>query len=155
LTVAENITIPRIGRQGRPWFSGLKWQRDEAADVMTRLGVRPPDPAMPVGQLSGGNQQKVLFGKWMLGGPAFLVLHEPTQGVDVAARRDLLKTLVGAAQGGSSILMATSDVNDLSAVCHRVLVVRKGNVVAELVQPDPDEIVDAVFEQIPQIGHTA
>jgi ribose transport system ATP-binding protein len=155
LTVAENITIPRIGRQGRPWFSGLKWQRDEAADVMTRLGVHPPDPAMPVGQLSGGNQQKVLFGKWMLGGPAFLVLHEPTQGVDVAARRDLLKTLVGAAQGGSSILMATSDVNDLSAVCHRVLVVRKGNVVAELVQPDPDEIVDAVFEQMPQIGHTA
>ena len=155
LSVAENISLPRLSARGRPWFSGLKWQRDEAADVVTRLGVRPPDPAMPVGQLSGGNQQKVLFGKWMLGEPAFLVLHEPTQGVDLAARRDLLGAVVAAAGDGTSVLIASSDVNDLSAVCHRVLVVRDGTVVDELVQPDPDEIVDAVFEGMPQMGRTA
>ena len=155
LSVAENISLPRLSARGRPWFSGLKWQRDEAADVVTRLGVRPPDPAMPVGQLSGGNQQKVLFGKWMLGEPAFLVLHEPTQGVDLAARRDLLGAVVAAAGDGTSVLMASSDVNDLSAVCHRVLVVRDGTVVQELAQPDPDEIVDAVFEGMPQMGRTA
>lgn len=155
LTVAENISLPRIGTRGRPWFSGLKWQRDEATDVMARLGVRPPDPTKPVGQLSGGNQQKVLFGKWMLGAPALLALHEPTQGVDVAARRDLLAAVVGAAHEGTSILLASSDVNDLSAVCHRVLVVRDGSVVEQLVQPDPDEIVDAVFEGMPQMGQSA
>jgi ribose transport system ATP-binding protein len=155
LTIAENISLPRIGVRGRPWFSGLKWQRDEAADVVMRLGVRPTDPTTPVGQLSGGNQQKVLFGKWTLGAPALLVLHEPTQGVDVGARRDLLGAVVAAARGHTSVLMASSDVNDLSAVCHRVLVVRDGTVVEELVQPDPDQIVDAVFEGMPQMGRSA
>jgi ribose transport system ATP-binding protein len=91
----------------------------------------------------------------MLGEPALLVLHEPTQGVDLAARRDLLGAVVAAAHGGTSVLMASSDVNDLSAVCHRVLVVRDGTVVEELVQPDPDEIVDAVFEGMPQMGRSA
>jgi ribose transport system ATP-binding protein len=149
LSVAENVTLPRVHSGGRPWFSGIRWQRREARAVIDDLGVRPPDPRMPVGKLSGGNQQKVLFGKWLLSRPALLILHEPTQGVDVAARLDLLHSVLSAAEAGASVLLVTNDVNDLSALCRRVLVIHDGMITAELAEPQPDDIVDAVYGALP------
>ena len=146
LSVAQNVTLPRLRSRGRSWFSGLTWQRREAQSVITNLGVRPGDPAMPVGKLSGGNQQKVLFGKWLLSAPKLLILHEPTQGVDVAARLDLLHAVVSAAEAGTSVLLVTNDVNDLSVLCRRVLVIEDDTITAELVTPEPDDIVEAVYE---------
>lgn len=155
LSVAENVTLPRVRSSGRPWFSGVRWQRREAHAVIDDLGVRPRDPRMPVGKLSGGNQQKVLFGKWLLSRPALLILHEPTQGVDVAARLDLLHSVLSAAEAGASVLLVTNDVNDLSALCRRVLVIHDDEVTAELMKPGPDDIVDAVYEGIVAQGGAA
>lgn len=146
MSVADNVSLPRMREHGRAWFSGIKWQEREAAQVIDDLDVRPADPKLPVGKLSGGNQQKVLFGKWLLGGPAFMILHEPTQGVDVAARQDLFRAVISAAQTGTSILVVSNDPNELSAICRRVLIVRDGSVTAELVTPEPDEIVDATYD---------
>jgi ribose transport system ATP-binding protein len=146
LSVAQNVTLPRMRARGRSWFSGVAWQRREARTVITDLGVRPDDPAMPVGKLSGGNQQKVLFGKWLLSAPTLLILHEPTQGVDVAARLDLLHAVLSAAEAGTSVLLVTNDVNDLSTLCRRVLVIEDDTITAELLTPDADDIVEAVYE---------
>jgi ribose transport system ATP-binding protein len=146
LSVAENVSLPRLREHGRAWFSGIKWQQGEAARVIRDLGVRPADPRLPVGKLSGGNQQKVLFGKWLLGGPSLMILHEPTQGVDVAARQDLFRAIVAAARSGASILVISGDPAELSAICRRVLIARAGSVTAELDTPEPDDIVDATYD---------
>ena len=146
MSVADNVALPRMRRNGRAWFSGLGWQEREARQVIDDLGVRPTDPKTPVGKLSGGNQQKVLFGKWLLGGPTVMILHEPTQGVDVAARQDLFRAVISAARTGTSMLVVSTDPIELSAICHRVLIIRDGSVHAELVSPDADAIVDAIYE---------
>lgn len=146
LSVLENISLPRMRTRGRAYFSGLFWQREEAERVIRQLGVHPPDPDRAVGTLSGGNQQKVLFGKWLLHSPKVLIAHEPTQGVDIAARQDLLNALRTAAESGTSVLLVSNDPNDLSAICTRVLIVRQGTVAEELSTPSADDIVESVYE---------
>jgi ribose transport system ATP-binding protein len=154
LRMWENISLPWLRGRSRLWFSGARWQLEAATSVIESLGVEPRMPSLPVGKLSGGNQQKVLFGKWLFGHPSFLVLHEPTQGVDVAARQDLLNTVVATAQAGTAVLLASSDFEDLSSVCHRVLVLRDGAVETQLDAPSADDIVASVYGAPSGPGHS-
>ena len=149
LSVQDNITLPRI-RAHNGLLLRRGWQRDEARQVIDTLGVRPADPAAVAGTLSGGNQQKVLIGKWLLSRPRLLVLHEPTQAVDVGARADIHNAIAQAADGGSAVIMVTSDPAELVAVCDRVLVLRGGTVAAELGgELTIDRILDAVYPPAP------
>ncbi|MTD55630.1 sugar ABC transporter ATP-binding protein [Amycolatopsis pithecellobii] len=145
LTVAENITLPRVRRRGSPWHIGRRWQRRETDAVLDGLDVRPRRADIPVGQLSGGNQQKVMLGKWLEGQPELLVLHEPTQAVDVGAREDILKAIAAIAGRGVAVVVASIQPADLAAVCNRVLIFHSGRVTHELFAPAPDDIVDAVY----------
>jgi ribose transport system ATP-binding protein len=114
--------------------------------MISRLGIRPPDPRAPVGTLSGGNQQKVLLGKWLAGKPGLLVLHEPTQAVDVGARHDIIDAIREAAAAGCGVLVSSVDAADLAVLCDRVLVFRDGAVAAELTGDlDADDIIRATF----------
>src|SRR6201996_8821773 len=97
LNVRDNVSLPKLTRRGRPWFVARRWQQDDAATAARTLGIRPSTPSILVKQLSGGNQQKVLLAKWLNAGPALLVLHEPTQAVDIGARTDILHALQRAA----------------------------------------------------------
>jgi ABC-type sugar transport system ATPase subunit len=126
---------------------GSDWQREEADWVIRELGVRPPAHEVPVGSLSGGNQQKVMLGKWLRGEPRLLVLHEPTRAVDVAARRDLLEVIFGVARSGSGVLVAGLDAHELQSMCDRVLVMRNGSVDEELRGDEitVEGIVNAVY----------
>lgn len=144
-TVIDNITLPRVGSRGRPWFTGSVWQRQEARAVLTELDVRPADPDLLVSQLSGGNQQKVLLGKWLKNGPSLLVLHEPTQAVDVGARLDILTTLRELASQGMTILLASIEASDLAAVCDRVIVFADGQPIHELATREGDDIIDLIY----------
>jgi ribose transport system ATP-binding protein len=90
-------------------------------------------------------QQKVLLGKWLAGQP-LLLLHEPTQGVDVGARGDIINVLRAEAERGCGVLMSATDVGDLALIRDRVLILRDGRVVAELTGDfDQDDIVEATF----------
>jgi len=145
-SVATNITLPRVRTRSGALRVDRGWERAEVARMIERLGISPPEPEMLISQLSGGNQQKVMLGKWLAGEPALLLLHEPTQAVDVGARKDILQALEDAADRGTSIIVASTYADELAMVCDRVLVFHEGEVVAELgVGATEDEILEATF----------
>jgi ribose transport system ATP-binding protein len=130
-TVRENLTLPQL-RTTHGWLS-LRRERAEADVWLDRLAVRPPDAAERVfSTLSGGNQQKVVLARWMRCGAQVLALDEPTQGVDVAAKTMIYQALTAAARQGTSVIVASSDSEELARLCDRVVVLRDGQVTAEL-----------------------
>lgn len=131
----ENFMLPESARN--PPLSSIN-RKDEKSRTLTALKqvrVRPLATETRVGALSGGNQQKVLMAKSMASGPAVLLLHEPTQGVDAAARREIIELINAAAEDGASVMVASTDYEQLARMCHRVLVLRDGSVSDELIQP--------------------
>ena len=146
LTVTENVTVPHLHRRGKPWFTGLGWQKAETEAVLEAFEVTPANRNAVVATFSGGNQQKVLMGKWLLGGPAALVLDDPTQAVDVGARSAVLRATRQAAVDGAAVVLCSSEVDDLAAVCDRVFILEEGKVVSELVRPfTADDVFSAIF----------
>jgi len=97
-----------------------------ASNVGANAGVKPNIPQMPLAALSGGNAQKALMAKWLQTNPQVLLLDEPTQGVDVGARQQLWDALDETAANGASILIASTDYEQLATVCHRVLIFSQG-----------------------------
>ncbi len=146
-TVLENAALPRTSGHGT-WFAPIRRssERRELTPWLDQLQVRPRDPGAVVGRLSGGNQQKVVLAKWLSRQPKLLALHEPTQAVDVGAREIIVAAVKDAAAAGCGVLVASSDENELSMLCDRILVFRDGKVDGELTGPQrPDDIVAATF----------
>lgn len=147
LTVGENIALPRTSAHGAR-LAPIR-RRDELTDLgpwLDRLQLHPRDPKVVVGKLSGGNQQKVVLAKWLARDPELLVLHEPTQAVDVGAREIIVTAVKDAARIGCGVLVASGDENELSMLCDRILVFRDGRIAQELAGPcAPDDVVDATF----------
>jgi len=94
--------------------------------------VHPVSQALPVGTLSGGNQQKTLFARMLLSGPRVLIADEPTRGVDVGARRAIYELLTSLAADGLGVVLISSDVEEILGLAHRVLVMRLGRITADL-----------------------
>jgi ribose transport system ATP-binding protein len=139
LSVGENATVlvndeyTKLGRlQGGRLRELVRRQLD-------RFDVRPRNGNALMGTLSGGNAQKVVMAKWLEIGPRLLLLHEPTQGVDVAARAEIYRLVREASTGGMATLWVSSDFEELATVCDRVLIVADGEVRAELTG---DEVTD-------------
>jgi ribose transport system ATP-binding protein len=140
MTARENLTMPNL----RPFWKGLLLRRKlelaRTSEWFTRLGVRPAGAFdEPLAIFSGGNQQKVLFGKWLSQEPSVFLLDEPTQGVDVGAKADLHRELRAAATEGAAVVISSSDLEELADLCGRVLVLVDGRVAAELVGGDVTE----------------
>ncbi len=131
-SVRENLTLATLGR----YFGGgrlhFRREKDHAQKVLNDFDVRPPEPDRVFSTLSGGNQQKVVMAKWFETDPRVLLLHEPTQGVDVGARVTIFKRIRDAAASGAAVLLASSEYADLPHICDRVIVMREGRAVAEL-----------------------
>ena len=133
MTARENLTMPNL----RPFWKGLllrkKLELSRTAEWFERLGVRPAGTFdEPLGIFSGGNQQKILFGKWLSQRPAVFLLDEPTQGVDVGAKADLHRELRQAANDGAAVVLSSSDLEELADLCGRVVVLVEGRITAEL-----------------------
>jgi ribose transport system ATP-binding protein len=146
LTVEENVTLPHLRSKGRRLWSGVQWRRDETGAVLEDFDVRPRDAKAVVATLSGGNQQKVLMGKWLRTTPTLLVLDDPTQAVDVGARATVLRATRQAAVDGAAVILCSGEVDDLAAVCDRILILEAGRITHELTHPfSPDGILAAIF----------
>jgi ribose transport system ATP-binding protein len=132
LTVTDNVTATTLSSHTRGPLLSRRSLRDTARALGEQFAVSPNDPAMQLGSLSGGNQQKVVMAKWLQRDPRLLLLDQPTQGVDVQARRQLFDAISGAARRGSAVLCASADYEELAALCDRLLIVARGRVVREL-----------------------
>jgi ribose transport system ATP-binding protein len=133
LPVYDNILL----RSLRQFFRGGVLHRRQmlrrARELMTDFDVRPADPRIAYSSLSGGNQQKALLAKWLHRNPRLLLLHEPTQGVDVGARQQIFSLIHEAAAQGTAVVCASSDYEQLAATCDRVVIFARGRIVDELV----------------------
>lgn len=133
LSVADNVTLPVIGRYAARGRLRRKRLLRDAAALLAKFDVRPRNPRLLYQALSGGNQQKALIAKWLSTTPRLLLLDEPTRGVDVGARLQIFALIRDAARAGASVLCASSDYEQLSEICDRVLVLSGGSVVSLLV----------------------
>ena len=143
LSVKSNVTMAILDRLTLAGlFMNQQAESAEARRWIERLHLRPPDPDKRVGDLSGGNQQKVVVGKALATGPQILLLDEPTRGVDVGARSEIYNVIDELAREGMALLIASSDTEELVGLCDRVLVFRHGVVATELTRTlDDKEVV--------------
>ena len=139
-----------------PGLRGLRFgivqrrlERRESARILASCDVRGASPAAPVGALSGGNQQKVLFARTLLCEPRVLIADEPTRGVDVGAKRAIYDLLVALSASGTGILLISSELEEILGLAHRVVVMRRGRVTAELAGAEMTEaaILAAAFQE--------
>jgi len=132
LSVSDNLNLPVLDTRFNPWLLSGSAMARHAGALAERFDVRPRDPHMLFGSLSGGNQQKVLLAKWLQQEPNLILLDEPTQGVDVGAREQVFEQIREAAARGAAVLCASSDHEQLEAIANRVLVFSRGRQIGEL-----------------------
>jgi ribose transport system ATP-binding protein len=127
MTVLRSLrTVPRL-----PFLNETK-KKERAARIIDQLKIKTPTALTPVGSLSGGNQQKVLFAHWLTPGIKVLLLDEPSRGVDVGAREEIYGAIRDLADAGVAIILVSSEAEELAMLCHRIVVFRQGSVVGEL-----------------------
>lgn len=144
--VDENLALGRLKEVGRWGFDTPKSLAKHAERWMMRADIRPRNSTLPVGVLSGGNQQKVLLAKWLACRPKVLIVDEPTRGVDVGAKQAIHDLILEAADAGIGVLLISSELEELTGLAHRILVVRKGKVASEFEGAfDSEEIMMAAF----------
>ncbi len=136
LSVADNMSLPNLKLVSRGGVVTRRRQRAMASPLIEQLHIRLRTPTQLVGELSGGNQQKVLLASRLTQKAHILALQEPTRGVDVGARADIHNALRDVASEGAAVLLFSSDVDEIVSVADRVLVVRDGRVVADLTGPE-------------------
>ena len=139
LSVATNASAASLDGIARHGWLGRAAERSAVTPVLHRLRLVAASLAMPVRGLSGGNQQKVLFGRALLARPRVLVCDEPTRGVDVGAREEIYALVESLAAQGVAVVVISSELKELLGLCHRLLVVRNARVVAEMAADAQEE----------------
>ncbi len=146
LTVAENIVFGIQAQRG--WTRRVKKSEQDTivSDYIHALGVRPADPTILAGNLSGGNQQKVLLARWLATAPELLVLDEPTRGIDVGAKADIQRKVSELSDKGLSVIFISSELEEVLRLAQRVVVMRDRKKIGELDSHDID--VDGLIDFI-------
>ena len=128
-----NVTLAILQRiSWRRFLLAPRTDRRQAEAIVERARVRCRTPEQPARSLSGGNQQRMIFGRWMAAKPRLLLLDEPTRGVDVGAKAEIYKLIEESRKDGMAILVASSELEELAGICHRIVVMRRGRITAEL-----------------------
>jgi ribose transport system ATP-binding protein len=134
MAVRENLSLAALGRTSRAgWIDG-GWERRLAEDSIRALGIKTPGDGQVVQFLSGGNQQKVVLGKWLALGPRVLLLDEPTRGIDVGAKAEIYDLLHRLAGEGTAVLFVSSEMEEVLSLSDRALVMHEGRVAGGLVR---------------------
>lgn len=152
LTVRENIILALQASRG--WTRPIPAsQRDElVAKYIRALDIRPANPEARVGQLSGGNQQKVLLARWLITQPKLLILDEPTRGIDVGAKAEIQKLVVSLSEDGMSVLYIAAELEEVLRLSHTIGVLRDRKLVAQLTN-GPEITTSKILETIASGEH--
>jgi ribose transport system ATP-binding protein len=137
LSIRENAFL-NPGASGRGLFNARAPAREAAAAVQlgARVGLRPNDPHLAIEGLSGGNQQKVIVGRWLATGRRLLIAEDPTAGVDVGAKAEIYRLIVQALAEGLAVIVVSTDFEEVAHICHRALVFNRGRIIAEIARRD-------------------
>jgi ribose transport system ATP-binding protein len=138
-TVAFNVTIGRLADVAPGGVVRSVRERHAVERHIKRLAIRTRGPGAAVRNLSGGNQQKVIFARWLHAECRILLVDEPTRGVDVGAKREIYALLGDLATRGVAIVMVSSELPEILGVCDRVVVMREGRITAELPRSEATE----------------
>lgn len=143
LSVAQNITLANLSAIVRNGYLDLEREEQVARDFVDRLRIRAPSTAQKLGRLSGGNQQKVVLAKWLFRQMQIFLFDEPTRGVDVGAKAEIYRLMNLLAESGAAILMVSSELPEILGMTDRVLAIRNGRLVKELItaQTSQEEIM--------------
>lgn len=144
-SIADNLTLASLSDLERGGLISGRRVRTIAERLAKQVDLRFTAITQPAGSLSGGNQQKILFGRAVEVGPAVLIVDEPTRGVDIAAKRGIHATLQEMADEGLAVLFISSEIDEVLGVCNRVLVVHRGHIQAEFTPPYDQEVVLSAF----------
>ena len=131
-SVSENLSLVILRRLSRLGFINHASERIVAHDVVRRLDIRTPGIGVPAATLSGGNQQKVVVGKWLAAEPRVLIMDEPTRGVDVGAKAEIHRLMSALAGRGLAILLISSELPELLGMSDRIMVMHRGRIAGEL-----------------------
>jgi ribose transport system ATP-binding protein len=132
MAVTQNISIAALGSMSNGPVLDLADEARRCGELIGKLHIKMRTPSMPIGRLSGGNQQKALLARWLFAGSSILLLDEPTQGVDLGTRAEIYLLMKEIVANGGSILMISSDLPELLGMSHRIGVMRQGELVATL-----------------------
>ena len=133
------ISIPAAAKRGL--FSVLSpapGSRPRRRHSAARVDLRPNEPDLPIEGLSGGNQQKVVVGRWLATGRRLLVAEDPTAGVDVGAKAEIYRLIARALAAGLAVVVVSTDFEEVAHICHRALVFNRGRIIGELIGPRSD-----------------
>ncbi|HWS56345.1 MAG TPA: sugar ABC transporter ATP-binding protein [Pyrinomonadaceae bacterium] len=148
LSVRENLTLAALPEMSRLGVVSRAQQDEVVGRFMKRLGIKASSAEQKIRELSGGNQQKVLLARWLCKNPKFLILDEPTRGIDIGAKGEIQALINELAESGLGVLMISSELEELVEGSSRVVVMRDGQAVAELRRPgiSQDDIIHAMAE---------
>ena len=145
LSVRENIVLALQARQGLWPAIGRVQQTTLAEGYVKALGIKTADVDTPIGQLSGGNQQKAVLARWLATQPSLLILDEPTRGIDIAAKQEIMNEILALAKQGMAVLFISSEMEEVVRVSDRIVVLRDRAKVGELPAGTNDQAVYAMI----------
>ncbi len=146
LSIRENIILALQAKRGMFRYLSQKRQRELADHYIAQLGIRTPDAEKPIGLLSGGNQQKALLARWLATEPQMLILDEPTRGIDIAAKMEIMALVTAQCERGLAILFISSEMAEVLRVSDDIAVLRDRSKIGQLAGADADE--GAVYRMI-------
>ncbi len=138
-TMRFNLALPNLLKFQRGGMLQSKLEKSAVLNIIDNLQIRPALPNVTAENLSGGNQQKIVVGKWLLTNPKLVIFDEPTRGVDVGAKAEIYQRIRELTRQGMGVIMASSELPELIGMCDRILVFHEGRVVGELDRPEFSE----------------
>lgn len=139
LSVRINLSLAYLKRICRFGFINFRHEKDACQKMVDIMEIKVASIEQEIGSLSGGNQQKVILGKWLLTEPEVLILDEPTRGIDVGSKAEIYKLVGRHAREGKAIIVVSSELPEIIGICDRIIVVKNGEIVAEEVRKDFNE----------------
>ena len=132
LSILANMTIVKLSQLSRFGVISRKKQRRTADEYVSSISIKTPSVSQLVGNLSGGNQQKVVVAKWLMMEPRVLILDEPTRGIDVGSKSEIYSLIVRLAQQGVAVIIVSSEIEEILGICDKVNVIHEGRLVSTL-----------------------